>query len=66
MLLHTFYLNESLTPMNSYLMKETRKLTKPLKYKYPAYTVKGEVRCKKIDNSKYIKIRNINDLKKIV
>lgn len=33
-------LNESLTPQNRVILKESRKASKSLKYKYPGYTIK--------------------------
>ena len=56
------YMKESLTPMNSRLLEEAKRAAKELKYKYSAYTYKGEVRVRKADTSRYIGIRNDNDL----
>ena len=58
------YLNESLTPMNGTLLREALKLAVDKEYKYPGYTFKGEVRCKKADNEPFIKIRCKEDLLK--
>ena len=35
------YMNESLTSLNSMLLREARKESKRLKYEFPGYTVKG-------------------------
>ena len=42
--------NESLTPPDHLLLKEARKASKNLKYKYPGYnSINGQVRVRKLD-----------------
>ena len=59
------YLNESLTKMNRDLIIKCKKQSKLLNYKYQGYTVKGQVRVKKTDNSEFIPIMCEDDLHKI-
>ena len=42
------YIYESLTSMNSMLMREATKENKRLKYEFPGYTVNGQVRVKSL------------------
>ena len=52
------YMNESLTSMSRMLLKETRKESKRLKYKFPGCTVNGQLRVKKSKRSEYVPIND--------
>ena len=57
------YMNKkSLTSMNRMLLREARKESKWLKYKFPGYTVNGQVQVKKSKSSEYILINSKQDL----
>ena len=56
------YMNESLTSMNSVLLREAKKESKRLKYEFPGYIVNGQVRVKKSKSSEYIPINSKQDL----
>lgn len=58
------FMLESLTKTNGDLLKEAKEFAKGLNYKYPGYTVNGEVRVKLSDGSKHIAIRSKSDLDK--
>ena len=59
------FLNESLTGTNRKLLLEAKKLAKGLHYKFPGYTINGQIRVRKSENTYYIAIRNVEDLNKI-
>ena len=59
------FVNESLTPENKELMRETRNKAKEKSYKF-VWTHKGGIRVRKTTNSQAIKIRSKKDLDKIV
>ena len=59
------FVNESLTPENKELMRETRNKAKEKSYKF-VWTHKGGIRVRKTTDSQAIKIRSKKDLDKIV
>ena len=59
------FVNESLTPENKELMRETRNKAKERSYKF-VWTHKGGIRVRKTTDSQAIKIRSKKDLDKIV
>ena len=59
------FVNESLTPENKELMRETRNKAKEKSYKF-VWTHKGGIRVRKTTDSQVIKIRSKKDLDKIV
>ena len=58
-------MNESLTAENRKLLKLARSESKKQNYKYKGYTVNGQVRVKKDDNSEAIPILCTKDLEDI-
>ena len=59
------YFQESLTEMNGQLLKLAKDAARANNYKYPGYTIKGEVRVKLNDSAKYIAITSKKDIDKI-
>ena len=59
------YINESLTQENRKLLKEAKREANKLKYRYPGYTVNGEIRVRKSANENHISILCKSDLDKI-
>ena len=57
--------NESLTPPDRLLLKEARKSSKNLKYKYQGYSVNGQVRVRKLDADELLPINSMSDLRDI-
>ena len=65
------YLNETFTPRphsslhsrNRLFLKEAQKTSKDLKYKYPGYTINGQVRVRESSGDENIPINNGNDLR---
>ena len=60
------FLTESLSELNGELLRQAKEIAKPAGYKFFGYTVNGEVRVKKSENSRFISIRYFDDLAKIV
>ena len=60
------YITESLTSFNGELLRQAKEIAKPLGYQFFGYTVNGEVRVKKGENSSYIAIKKLSDLENIV
>ena len=60
------FLNESLTPANTRLLKEAKKGSRQYNYKYKGYTVNQEVRVKNSDHDDHTAIQCLKDLEKIV
>ena len=56
------YLKDSLTSMNTMLLREAREECKRLKYEFPGHTVNGQVRVKKSKSREYIAINSKQDL----
>ena len=50
------FLNESPTRTNRTLLKEAKTISKQLNYKFTVYTINGEVRVKRNENSEHIAI----------
>ena len=59
------FMQESLTKYTSDLLKEAKLAAGALSYKYPGYTINGEVRVKILEGAKYIAIKSVKDLQKI-
>ena len=57
-------MQESLTRMNSDLLKAANQKASTLDYKYKGYVINGEVRVKSADGEKFIAIKCHSDLKK--
>ena len=62
---NVLFLNESLTRTNRTLLKEAKTISKQLNYKCTGYTINGEVRVKRNENSEHIAILCKKDLLKI-
>ena len=62
---NVLFLNESLTRTNRTLLKEAKIISKQLNYKCTGYTINGEVRVKRNENSEHIAILCKKDLLKI-
>ena len=60
------FLTESLSELNGELLRQAKEIAKPAGYKFYGYTVAGEVRVKKTENSRFISIKYFDDLAKIV
>ena len=60
------FLTESLSELNGELLRQAKEIAKPAGYKFFGYTVNGEVRVKKSENSRFISIRYFDNLAKIV
>ena len=59
------FMQESLTRMNSELLRLAKEVAGGLHYKYAGYVVEGQVRVKIADKAKFIAIRCKSDLDKI-
>lgn len=60
------FVNKSLTGTNRKLLIQDKKLEKGLYYNVPGYTIYGQVRVRKSENTEYIAIRNREGLNKIM
>ena len=61
----SIYMQESLTRMNSQLLRKAKEVAGGLQYKHKGYVIDGEVRVKIADNAKHIAIRSMSDIDKI-
>ena len=62
--MQNIYINENLTKENRKLLKEAKREANKLKYRYPGYTVNGEIRVRKSANGDHISILCKSDLDK--
>ena len=60
------YMNESLTPENMRLLKKAKIISRKIEYEFIGYTVNGQVRIWKNNQSEVTTIGYMADLNKIV
>ena len=61
-----FMLQEHLTKRNRNLLKKTKEKAKGLGYKFPGYVTNNEVRCRKVEGGRFVSVKCIRDLAKII
>ena len=60
------YMQDHLTKYSKAILKATKANLEGPKFKYPAYVMDGEVRCKTAQGEDYTVIRCMSDLKKVM